>query len=97
MKASINGLEYLDPIPIGNVNLKDAFERIGSNLFIKGNIDPVNTLLEGSKETITADIIERLKIGMSNSGFILSSACSIAPKTPKENVQLLYDLAEEYG
>ncbi len=97
MKAGINGLECLDPPPIGNVNLKDAFERIGSNLFIKGNIDPVNTLLEGSKESITADITERLKIGMSNPGFILSSACSIAPKTPKENVQLLYDLVVENG
>ena len=98
MKATgINGLECLDPPPIGNVSLFDAFKRIGSDLFIKGNIDPVNTLYGGSKDSITSDIIERLKIGMKNPGFILSSACSIAPKTSTENIQILYDLIEEYG
>jgi len=96
-ETGTNGLECLDPPPIGNVSLSDAFERIGSKLFIKGNIDPVNTLLDGSKESITSDIVERLKIGMKNPGFILSSACSIAPKTPTENIGLLYNLIEKYG
>lgn len=96
-ETGISGLECLDPPPIGNVNLKDAFDRIGSELFIKGNIDPVNTLYEGSKEGITSDVVERLKIGMKNPGFILSSACSIAPKTPTENVRQLAHLIEEYG
>ena len=92
-----NGLECLDPPPIGNVDLKDAFERIGKNLFIKGNIDPINILYEGNAEIITHDISDRLRIGKRYPGFILSSACSIAPKTPTENVQLLYSLVEEYG
>lgn len=92
-----NGLECLDPPPIGNVDLQDAFRRIGADLFIKGNIDPVNTLYEGTEALISKDIRERIKIGKQNPGFILSSACSIAPKTPTENVQMLYDLVEEYG
>lgn len=92
-----NGLECLDPPPIGNVNLKDAFDRIGNDLFIKGNIDPINILYEGNVEIITHDISDRLKIGKRFPGFILSSACSIAPKTPTENVQLLYSLVEKYG
>lgn len=96
-ETGISGLECLDPPPIGNVNLKDAFDRIGSELFIKGNIDPVNTLYEGSKESISSDVIKRLKIGIKNPGFILSSACSIAPKTPAENVRQLIDIIEEYG
>jgi uroporphyrinogen-III decarboxylase len=96
-ETGISGLECLDPPPIGNVNLKDAFDRIGSELFIKGNIDPVNTLYEGSKESILSDVIERLNIGMKNPGFIFSSACSIAPKTPTENVRQLVDIIEEHG
>lgn len=92
-----NGLECLDPPPIGNVNLKDAFDRIGNDLFIKGNIDPINTLFEGNAEVITDDISDRLRIGKQFPGFILSSACSIAPKTPTKNVHLLQSLAEEYG
>lgn len=95
--TGINGLECLDPLPIGNVNLQDAFNRIGADLFIKGNIDPVNTLYEGTEDSITSDIIKRLKIGMQNPGFILSSACSIAPKTPAKNIILLRKLLGKHG
>ena len=92
-----NGLECLDPPPIGNVELQDAFDRIGEELFIKGNIDPVNTLFKGSKDAVKMDVGARLKTGMKNPGFILSSACSIAPKTPAENILLLSSLIEKYG
>jgi len=92
-----NGLECLDPPPIGNVELEDAFNRIGSEMFIKGNIDPVNILYNGNEDTISNDVRNRLQIGMQNPGFILSTACSIAPKTPPENVLLLRQLVEEYG
>jgi uroporphyrinogen-III decarboxylase len=55
----------------------DAFRRIGDNMFIKGNIDSVNILLGGTDESIRADVGERMRIGMANKGFILSTACSI--------------------
>ena len=97
MDTRPNGLECLDPPPIGNVELRDAFDRIGEELFIKGNIDPVNTLYKGSKDAVELDVAARLKTGMKNPGFILSSACSIAPKTPAENVLFLSSLVEKYG
>jgi uroporphyrinogen-III decarboxylase len=92
-----NGLECLDPPPIGNVELEDAFSRIGSKMFIKGNIDPVNTLFKGTEDSISQDVTKRLEIGMQHPGFILSTACSIAPKTPSDNVLLLRQLIEKYG
>jgi uroporphyrinogen-III decarboxylase len=92
-----NGLECLDPPPIGNVKLEDAFKRIGNKMFVKGNINPVNTLFNGTEESITADIKHRLKIGMNNPGFILSTACSIAPKTPPGYIMLLRKLIDKYG
>ena len=92
-----NGLECLDPPPIGNVELEDAFNRIGSKMFIKGNIDPVNTLFYGTEGSIASDVEKRLQIGMKNPGFILSTACSIAPKTPPRNIMLLKELIERYG
>ena len=69
----------------------------GCIMFIKGNIDSVNTLLEGSKELITEDVRQRISIGMENRGFILSTACSIAPKVPKEKIQMLSKLARQHG
>ena len=96
-EAGPDGLECLDPPPIGNVELEDAFNRIGDKMFIKGNVDSVNTLLKGTEEAIVKDVVKRINIGMQNKGFILSTACSIAPKVPKENVQILAKLAKEYG
>jgi hypothetical protein len=96
-ETGTNGLECLDPPPIGNVELEDAFKRIGSKMFVKGNIDPVNTLFNGTEDSISTDVRKRLQTGMQNPGFILSTACSIAPKTPPGNVFLLRKLIDTYG
>ncbi|UCG27490.1 MAG: hypothetical protein JSV24_11035 [Bacteroidales bacterium] len=96
-ESGICGLECLDPPPIGNVELEDAFRRIGQDMFIKGNIDPVNTLLNGSDKYIREDVRRRLSVGKKYPGFILSTACSIAPKTEANNVRLLSHLVEQFG
>jgi len=95
--AGVSGLECLDPPPLGNVELEEAKRRVGRNVFIKGNIDPVHTLLAGTRETIENDARRRLRIGMPGGGFILSTACSIAPHTPRENIEILASLAADDG
>ena len=96
--SGASGLECLDPLPVGNVDLEDAFARIGNDMFIKGNIDSVNTLLFGSEDKIREDVGRILSIGKNKGvGFILSTACSIAPNVPRKNVQILYELIQKYG
>lgn len=95
--TGFDGVECLDPPPLGNVELADAVRRIGGRAFIKGNIDPVNVLLKGTAEQIRADVIARLRAGMAAPGFILSTACTIAPETPAAHVLLLRELAESHG
>jgi len=96
-ESGVPGLECLDPPPIGNVELDDAFNRIGSKMFIKGNIDSVNTLLNGTDQLVREDVENRMRIGMQNKGFILSTACSISPKVPKERVQVMAKIVKESG
>ena len=91
------GMECLDPPPIGNVELEEAFERIGDDMFIKGNIDSVNVLLEASDDDLQQDILSRLKTGMKYKGFILSTACSIAPNVKTQRIQLITEIAKKYG
>lgn len=95
--TGFDGIECLDPPPLGNVELADAVRRVGQRAFIKGNIDPVHTLLQGTPEKIRADAIARLEIGMQARGFILSTACAIAPDTPAANVAILRETVERYG
>ena len=91
------GLECLDPPPLGNVELDDAVRRIGQHTSIKGNIDPVNVLMNGSPAKVRKDAIRRLETGMKSAGFILSTACSIAPDTPAKNLDELFKVVEKYG
>ncbi len=96
--SNASGLECLDPVPVGNVDLENAFDRIGNDLFIKGNIDSVHTLLYGDDEKVVSDVRRIIEIGKSKGkGFILSTACSIAPMVTKERLLLLSQLIDKYG
>jgi uroporphyrinogen decarboxylase len=97
LESGISGLECLDPPPIGNVDLEEAFKKVGDSLFIKGNIDSVNTLLHGSEEQIMDDVSKRLSIGKKYPGFILSTACSIAPGVQAKNLLMLASIIEKEG
>ena len=97
LESGTSGLECLDPPPLGNVALDAAFEVLGGRGFIKGNVDSVNILLRGSKEEIEADARHRIEIGKRHNGFILSTACSIAPAVPATNILLLKEAVERWG
>jgi MtaA/CmuA family methyltransferase len=88
-ESGISGIECLDPPPIGNVELEDAVTRIGNRGFIKGNVDSVNLLLNSSRDEIEKDLKSRIEIGRRSKGFILSTACSIAPMVNRDNILLM--------
>jgi hypothetical protein len=95
--AGVSGIECLDPPPLGNVELADAKKRTKGRGFIKGNIDSVNTLLFGSHETVLNDARTRIEIGKEGGGFILSTACSVAPRVDRSKLLLLREAVEKWG
>jgi uroporphyrinogen-III decarboxylase len=96
-ETGIDGIDTLDPPPLGSVDLEDAKRRVGDRLFFKGNIDPVNTLLKRTREEVREDALRRLAIGSRGGGYILSSACSVSPRVPPENLTVLAEASEEFG
>jgi len=96
-ESGIDGIDTLDPPPLGTVDLEDAKKRIGHRLFIRGNIDPVNTLLKGTVEQVREDAKYRVQVGKPGGGYILSSACSVAPRVAPEKLKVLVEVAEAYG
>lgn len=95
--TGIDGIDTLDPPPLGSVDLADAKRRVGDRMFFKGNIDPVNTLLKKSREEVRQDALERLRVGSVGGGYILSSACSVSPRVPPENLCVLVEAAEQFA
>lgn len=91
------GIDTLDPPPLGDVELADAKQRVGARLFLKGNMDPVNTLLLGSPAAVRADALRRLAVAAPGSGYILSSACSVPPAAPPGNITVLREAADEFA
>ena len=78
METGIDGIDTLDPPPLGTVELGDAKVRVGTRLFIKGNLDPVGTLLKGTPRACREAALERVSTGKPGGGYILSTACSVA-------------------
>jgi uroporphyrinogen-III decarboxylase len=79
------------------VDLADAKRRVGHRVFFKGNIDPVHTLLKKSREEVRRDATQRLRVGSPGSGYILSSACSVSPRVPPENLTVLVEASREFA
>ncbi|MGE5198651.1 MAG: uroporphyrinogen decarboxylase family protein, partial [Rhodospirillaceae bacterium] len=96
-ETGTDGIDTLDPPPLGTVELADAKRQLGRRLFIKGNLDPVGTLLNGTPESCFAAALDRLAAAKAGGGYILSSACSAAPHTPPENIAQLARAVEEAG
>ena len=95
--SGIDGVDTMDPPPLGDTDLADAKQRIGDRLFLKGNIDSVNVLLNGSADAVREDARKKLDAAMAGGGYILSSACAVAPRVPPENLMVLAEVADQWG
>ena len=94
-KTGVSGIECLDPPPLGDVDINEAIQLLNGQIFIKGNVDPVNTLLRGDAAKIKKEITQILGAAEKMDGFILSSACSVAPPAPPDNMKYIVELCRE--
>jgi Uroporphyrinogen decarboxylase (URO-D) len=95
--SGVDGIECMDPPPLGDLLLSDAKKRVGNKVFLKGNLDSVNTLLLGKDQEVDQAILENLEAGKPGGGYILSTACSVAPGVLPERIQRLAQLSEQFG
>jgi uroporphyrinogen-III decarboxylase len=54
-------------------------------------------MLNADDATFEKAVRDRIRIGKPGSGYILSSACSVAPHVKGERLKRLAELAEELG
>jgi len=93
----VDGIDTLDPPPLGTVDLARAKADYGNRFFFKGNLDAVNEMLHADDATFEQAVKDRIRIGKPGSGYILSSACSVAPHVKPDRLKRLVELANEFG
>jgi hypothetical protein len=96
-KTAVDGIDTLDPPPLGTVDLEEAKSKYGQRFFFKGNLDAVNEMLNADDKTFERAVKERIRIGKPGSGYILSSACSVAPHVNPQRLKRLSELAIRFG
>jgi uroporphyrinogen-III decarboxylase len=95
--SGADGIECMDPPPLGNISLEAAKNRVGDRIFLKGNLDSVNILLQASDDEFESVVKNTIEIGKNNGGFILSSACSISRDVNPERIKNISKLIDKYG
>ncbi|MGD9941198.1 MAG: uroporphyrinogen decarboxylase family protein [Clostridia bacterium] len=89
VEAGYDGVDTMDPPPLGNVHIAEVKKEYGNRIFLKGNLDPVNVLLNGTPETVKEGATELIRTAGVGGGYILSTACSVSPATPARNIAVL--------
>jgi hypothetical protein len=96
-QTAVDGIDTLDPPPLGTVHLAQAKAEYGHRFFFKGNLDSVNEMLHAKDDAFERAVKDRIKIGKPGSGYILSSACSVAPHVKPQRLKRLTELADRLG
>jgi uroporphyrinogen-III decarboxylase len=96
-ETGTQGIDTLDPPPLGNGDLAAAKRDYGDRLFFKGNMNSVAILNYKTEAEVIAEATNRIEIGKPGAGYILSTACSVAPRVEPWKIELLTPLAEKIG
>lgn len=89
----------LNEISLDNiVDMERAAKELGNEVPIAGNVDPVQSMLNGTKEEIFADVKKCIAHGrLAEKGFHLTTGCDIPDGTAVQKVDWFMEAARMYG
>jgi len=79
------------------VELQKAFEIVGGEISLIGNIDPVDILNNKTPDVVKKHTKDLLKKHKNKKGFVLASGCTITPDNPEENIKAMVNAAREFS
>lgn len=68
------------------VDLPALAARTPEEVVLIGNVDPVGTMLQGTREDVRRDTLELMEAMAPHDNFIVSTGCDLPAETPVENV-----------
>jgi uroporphyrinogen decarboxylase len=85
--ASCFSLDY-------KVNLATAKEKVGGQIALAGNIDPVSILNQKGPDDVRAAGRACIEAASAGGGFVLTSGCDLPPTISVDNIRAMLDLAQ---
>ena len=95
--AGADVVETLTPPPVGDVDLAEAKRLYGARTCLKGHIDLLYVLKEGTPAIVEEAVRQAMAIAAPGGGFILGSSDSIRDGTPLANLRAYFAAAHKYG
>ncbi len=78
------------------VSIPDIAPRVPSDVVLIGNIDPVRTIVHGSREVVRQETTKLLDAMAGYENFIMSTGCDLPPETPIDNIVELVQTTKAY-
>lgn len=94
--AGVDVIETLSPPPLGDIDLAEVKRQYGDRVCLKGNIDQVNTICRGTKEQVREAVRCAIDATGGGTGHILSTADSIRPESPIENIRAYFNAWRDF-
>ena len=80
------------------VSLEDTKKRVGNQIVLMGNVDPISKMMQGTPEDVEEAVKECLRQGYDNpKGYLLSTGCGIPIDSPIENIDTFMKAGRKYG
>ena len=69
-----------------SVDIADVIAEVGDTCCVFGNVDAVQVMLEGTRETIEAEVHRQLRLGKQAKGFVLCQGSPFTLDTPPDRI-----------
>ncbi len=95
--TGVDVLETCTPPPTGDFDLARAKRVIGRTTTLKGYMDLLHVIKNGTPDTIDAAVRVAMEVGKPGGGFIIGSSDSIREGTSRENLAAYFSACRRHG
>ncbi len=96
-ETDLDGIEPLEPPPMGDCDLRDIKQTFGDRIALKGNLHTTQIMYQGTPAQVEEACKKTIDDAAEGGGFILSTGDQTPRDTPEENIHIMRHVAETYG
>ena len=96
-EMGVDGFDALESPPTGDVDLAQVKSQFGATTSLRGNVNSITVMREGTFEDVFADVRRCMDAAKSGGGFILGVGDQTPYDTPEENINAFVEAGLKYG